>query len=316
MRFAVVGVGGLGGYFGGRLVRAGEDVTFIARGAHLNALLERGLEVRSVHGDFSVDVRATDDAASVGAVDVLLFLVKTYDNDAAARDASPLVGERTAILSLQNGVDNASRVRDIVGRGHPLGGLAYTEAALEAPGIVAQYSQTHRIVIGELGGGSSSLVERIVDSLRGAGLEASASRHIVSELWTKWTFICALGGITTLCRQPIGPILASSETRAMFVEAMREVEAVGRRRGVALERDVVDRHLRFAEGSAPTLKSSMLRDAERGRPLEIEALNGRVAAFGRELKVPTPVNAFVYAALLPAHRSALAARSPDLVTAS
>jgi 2-dehydropantoate 2-reductase len=316
MRFAVVGVGGLGGYFGGRLVRAGEDVTFIARGAHLDALLGRGLEVRSVHGDFSVDVRATDDAASVGPVDVVLFLVKTYDNDSAARDAAPLVGEGTAIVSLQNGVDNAVRIRDAIGRGHALGGLAYTEAALEAPGIVAQYSQTHRVVIGELAGGSSPLVNRIVESLRGAGLDASASRHIVSELWTKWTFICALGGVTAACRQPIGPILASAETRALFIDAMREVEAVARRKGVALERDVVDRHVQFAQSSAPTLKSSMLRDAERGRPLEVEALNGRVATFGSELKVPTPVNSFIYATLLPAHRVALSSRSPDLVRAT
>ena len=308
MRIAVVGVGGLGGYFGGRLARSGEDVTFIARGPHLDALTRRGLEVRSVHGDFTINPRATDDPARVGPVDLVLFLVKTYDTDSAAEDARPLFGEHTAILSLQNGVDNAERIRRVAGRGHPLGGVAYIETALEAPGVVAQYSRVQRAIVGELGGGLSERVERIVTAFRDAGIDAEASAHVVRELWTKWTFICALSGMTTVCREPLGAILTTPETRELFVAAMREVEAVGHAKGVSLEPDLVARHLRFAEAQAPSLKSSMQRDAERGRPLEIEALNGRVASYGGELGVPTPVNAFVYASLLPAHRRALASR--------
>lgn len=308
MRTAVVGVGGLGGYFGGRLARAGEDVTFIARGATLEALVERGLDVRSVYGDFRVFVKATDDPASVGAVDLVLFVVKTYDTDAAAADIAPLVGSETAILSLQNGVGNAERVREVVGRGHPLGGVAYVEAAVESAGVIAQLSQVQRVIVGELGGGGSDRVERIVGTFRDAGIDVQLSRNVVRDMWTKWTFICGYSGVTTVTRQPAGPILATPETRELFLAAMREVAAVGRARGIGLDADVVANGLRSAEGFAPTAKSSMQRDAERGRPLEIEALNGRVAAYGHESAVPTPVNAFIYAALLPAHRAALAAR--------
>lgn len=309
MRVAVVGVGGLGGYFGGKLARAGEDVTFIARGAQLAALVERGLEIHSVHGDFRMDVHATGEPASVGPVDLILFLVKTYDTESAAADARPLIGEDTAILSLQNGVDNAERIREIVGRGHALGGLAYTEAALEAPGVVAQYSQQQRIIVGELRGGGSSRVDGIVRMFRDAGLDAVASGNVVRDLWGKWVFICALSGLTTVCRQPLGPILALPEARELFVAVMREVAAVGRAKAVGLAPDVVDATLRTAEGMAPSMRSSMERDVDNGRPLEIEALNGRVVAYGRPLAVPTPVNAFVYATLLPAHRAALAART-------
>lgn len=308
MRIAVVGVGGLGGYFGGRLARAGEDVTFIARGATLQALVERGLDVRSAHGDFRVFVNASDDPASVGAVDLVLFVVKTYDTNAAAAEIAPLVGTETTILSLQNGVGNAERVRQLVGRGHPLGGVAYIEAAVESPGVIAQLSQLQRVIVGELGGGTSPRAERIVEAFRDAGIAAEISRHVVRDMWMKWTFICGYSGVTTVCREPIGPILASPETRELFVAAMREVEAVGRARGIVLDSDVVAGALRTVEGFAPTAKSSMQRDAERGRPLEIEALSGGVARYGRESGVPTPVNAFIYAALLPAHRAALAAR--------
>lgn len=309
MRIAVLGVGGLGGYFGGRLARSGADVTFIARGATLRALRERGLSVRSARGDFHVTPRATDDPATVGAVDLVLFLVKTYDTDAAAGAARPLVADDTAILSLQNGVGNAERAREILGRGHALGGVAYIEAAMEEPGVVTQPSQFQRVIVGELAGGSSSLVAQVVDAFRVAGVDAEASSDVTREMWTKWTLICAFAGLTTVIRQPVGPILGTPETRELFVAAMREVEAVGRARRVALDGDLVPRLLRTAEGFAPTMKTSMQRDAERGRPLEVEALNGRVAAYGRESGVATPVNAFVHAALLPAHRAALAARS-------
>lgn len=308
MRVAVVGVGGLGGYFGGRLAHAGEDVTFIARGATLQALRERGLSVKSARGDFHIAARASDDPATIGPVDLVLFVVKTYDTDAAARHAAPLFGAETAILSLQNGVGNAERVREIVGRGRALGGVAYIESAVEAPGLIVQPSQLQRVIVGELAGGMSPLAERVARAFRDAGVDGEVSNDVVREMWAKWTFICAFSGLTTLCRQPIGPILAADETRELFVSAMREVVAVGRPRGLAIDDELVGRGVRTAEGLGPSAKSSMQRDEERGKPLEIEALSGRVAAYGREAGVPTPVNAFLYAVLLPGHRAALAAR--------
>ncbi len=308
MRIAVLGVGGLGGYVGGKLARAGEDVAFIARGERLAALRDRGLTVRGAHGDFHVNVRATHDPASVGPVDLLLFLVKTYDNDAAAAFAKPLVGERTAILSLQNGVDNAERVREIVGRGHPVGGLAYIESAMPEPGVVVQPSALERLIVGELDGESSPLAERILDALRRAGLNVELSTRIRAELWTKFAFICAFSGWTTVCREPIGPVREAPETRALYEATLREVERVGRAAGVELPDDLVERLMRQTDGFEATGKSSMLRDAERGRPLEVEALVGRVARYGRDLGIHTPLNAFLHAALLPSHRRAIAAR--------
>lgn len=308
MRIAVLGVGGLGGYIGAKLARAGEDVTFIARGEHLEAIVERGLEIKSVHGDFHVAARATDDYARVGTVDLLLFTVKTYDTESAAADARPLVGPDTAILSLQNGVGNAERVREVIGRGHPLGGLAYIETAVERPGVVAQFSQVQRVVVGELGGAPSERAQRIVDTLRDAGLEAELSWRIVVDLWTKWAFICAFSGLTSLCREPIGPIRETTETWELFLAAMREVESVGRAKRVAFDPDLISRLVTQTRAFAASGKSSMLRDLEAGRPLEIEALNGTVAAFGRAVGVATPVNQAIYSALLPAHRRALALR--------
>lgn len=308
-KLAIVGAGGLGGYVGAKLARAGADVTFLARGEHLAALRERGLSVKSAHGDFSTAVRATDDAASIGPVDVVLFTVKTYDNESAARAAAPLVRQATAILSLQNGVDNAERIREVVGRGEPLGGVAYIESAVEAPGVIHQPSEVQRVLVGELDGRPTPRVERIVAVLREAGLDAEASTNIRTELWTKWAFICAFSGLTTLCREPIGPIRDTADTWDLYVRTIREVEAVGRAQRVGLAADLVDTLVARTRSFAATGKSSMLRDAERGRPLEIEALNGRVARFGADLGVPTPANAFVHAALLPGHRRALAART-------
>lgn len=305
MRFAIFGVGGLGGYFGGKLVQAGEDVVFISRGKTLEALRTSGLTVNSAHGDFHVAVRATDDPASVGPVDALLFLVKTYQNDEAAKLAAPLVGERTAILSLQNGVGNAERVRDAVGRGHALGGLAYIESAMAEPGVVRQPSKNQRVLVGELDGRPSPLVDGIVGALVKAGVGVEGSTRIVPEMWTKWIFICAFSGLTTVCRTPIGPVRTVPETRALYLATLREVEAVARAKKVALAADVFDRLVAQTDGFEPGAKSSMLRDAERGRPLEVDALNGEVARFGRGLGVPTPANEFLYAALLPTHRAAL-----------
>jgi 2-dehydropantoate 2-reductase len=297
MRIAIVGAGGVGGYFGGLLARSGQEVTFLARGAHLQALRERGLTIQSLHGDFHLRVRATSDARDVGAADLVLFTVKSYDTESAAESARPLVGEDTVVLSLQNGVDNEEKLERVFGVGRVLGGVTHVESTIAAPGLIQQTSQVRRITFGELRRGISPRAERIQRLFQAAGLDSVLAEDIQVPLWNKFLFICAMAGTTTLTGAPIGPVLAFEETRELFTTVLREADAVGRARGVGLATDVVERSLAFADGLLPTMKSSMQRDRERGNRLEVEALNGTVVRLGRELAVPTPANQAISAAL-------------------
>jgi 2-dehydropantoate 2-reductase len=301
MRIAVVGAGGTGGYFGGLLARAGEDVTFIARGAHLAAIREHGLTVKSrTVGDFSISpARATDDAASVGPVDLILFCVKTYDTIPAAEACRALVGPETALLSVQNGVDNEERIGAIIGAGHVLGGIAGVSAVIEAPGVVAELGAPAFIRLGELDGGVSSRVERIAETFRHAGITTEALADIRVALWEKFLFICALSGVTALTRLPLGPIRDCPETWALYRGVMEEVAAVGRAEGVALSADVVDRWLAFSGRAPATMYGSMYQDLAAGRRLEVAWLNGTVAQLGARHGIATPLNFAIFAALKP-----------------
>lgn len=272
-------------------------MAFLARGEHLRALRERGLSVRSLHGDFRVAVRATDEPAEIGEVELVLFTVKSYDTEAAAEAIRPLIGPRTVVLSLQNGVDNEEKLERILGQGRVLGGVVHVESAIAAPGVIVQTSPLRRITFGELGGPRSARAEAVQRVFLAAGLDSHLVDDVTVPLWNKWLFICAMAGTTTLTRAPIGPVLAFRETRELFERVMREVEAVGRARGVGLAPDVVERTLEFAHTVPPQMKSSMQRDLERGNRLEVEALNGTVVRYGRQAGVPTPANQAIYAAL-------------------
>lgn len=305
MKIAVIGTGGLGGYYGGLLARAGHEVSFLARGAHLKALKEKGLQVKSVHGDFSVaPVLATDRPEEIGSAELVLVCVKTPALDAAARSARPMVGQDTVVMGLQNGIDAAERLGAAVGREHVLGAVTWIAAHIEAPGVIRQVSSFRRIVLGELDGRSTPRVQRTVAALQTMGITVEPTDNIRKVLWTKFVFIAGFSGVGTLTRLEAGDFRAVPEARALMTGLMQEVEALARAAGAGLDRDVVDQALAIVDGAAPGMKPSMQRDVEAGRPSELESLIGVLVRKGRELGAPTPTAQMVYAALLPAELKA------------
>ena len=300
MRRAVVGAGGTGGYFGGLLARAGQDVTFISRGSNLEAMRARGLTVESrLAGTFTLPVRATDDPSEVGPVDLILFCVKTYDTDAAAESVRPLLHPETMLLSLQNGIDNIERIARVTGHTPGVGAVAYVVSALREPGVVAQTAGPGKIIVGELSGGASARTERLHDVLRGAGIEAELHPDIQVILWQKFLFICAFSGVTAVTRLPIGTILADPVTHRLFRGTSEEVEAVARASEIDLPSDCVEQAMAQAAAVEPWGRGSLYHDLAGGRRLELEGLNGEVVRRGREHGVQTPLNFAVYAALRP-----------------
>jgi 2-dehydropantoate 2-reductase len=301
MRIAVVGAGGTGGYFGGLLARAGQDVTFIARGANLEALRARGLTVDSrLAGTFTLPVRATNSPSEVGPVDLILFCVKSYDTDAAAESIRPLMHSETMLLSLQNGIGNEERIAQAVGHNSGIGAVAYVVSAIKAPGVVAQTAGPGKIVFGELGGGTSQRTKRLHEVLQRAGIVTEVHPNIEGAIWQKFLFICAFSGVTALSRLPIGTILADPVTHALFRGTLEEVEAVAHASGIALPTDCVEEAMTHAGSVEPWASSSLYGDLAGGRRLELESLNGEVVRRGGEHDgVWTPLNFAIYAALRP-----------------
>ncbi|UCD70762.1 MAG: 2-dehydropantoate 2-reductase [Syntrophobacterales bacterium] len=291
----------MGGFFGGILARRAKDVTLIARGAHLEAMRTNGLTVKSeLYGDFTVPVQATVDPREVGPVDLILFCVKTYDLEAAAKQSRPLLGENTLVIPVQNGIEVPDQLAQLLGGEHILGGLTYVAGSIEAPGIVAQRGVTGELIFGELQGGKSPRVERVLGALRKAGLDATLEADIRRKMWEKFIVICATGGVLAVLRQPFGPVFASPETSQLMQETMKEVYAIAQASGIELPNGIVCRLLEFMKRNLhPTAKSSMLQDLLAGRRLELEYLNGAAVRLGRKLKIDTPVNFFIYAALKP-----------------
>ena len=305
MRIAIMGSGGVGGYFGGLLAAAGEDVTFIARGDHLAALRTAGLRVESVHGTFNVlPAQATDSPAEVGWVDLVLLATKTYQLDEAARSLQPLIGPRTAVVPLLNGIDASDRLTAILGPGPVLGGLCYVGSCLAAPGVIKQVSGFRRVIVGEIDRQLTRRVDAIVAALARAGAVAEASSDIRKALWTKFTFIAPFSGVGAVARAPAGEITGCSETRGLLEQAVREVEAVARARGVSLDADIVPTTMAFCDAMAPAQTASMQRDILDGKPSELESIIGVMVRLGEERIVPVPTFEFFYAALLPQEKRA------------
>lgn len=309
MKIAVMGSGGIGGYFGGLLAKAGQDVTFIARGAHLEAIQKNGLEVKSVAGDFHIRPKATHDPASAGQADLVLFSVKAYDTEAAGKQIRPMVGPETAVLCLLNGVDNEEKLAAILGKERVLGGVVHILSTIGGPGVITQSAGPRTIKLGEMDGRVTPRVQRILEVFKAARILAEVSTQIQVDLWEKFLFICAQGGVTALGRLSVGEILACPETADFYRGVMDEVAAVGRAKGVALPADAVDRAMAFARNLQPHTRSSLAYDLSQGNRLEVETLAGCVVRYGREVGIPTPFNFAIYAYLRPHHERALAGRT-------
>ena len=299
MRIAVVGSGGVGGYFGGRLAAAGNDVAFVARGPHLTAIRESGLRVRSVKGDFAVMASAYEDPEDVGPCDVVLFCVKSYDTDALAARLGPLIGAETAVVTLQNGVDNVPKLAAAVGEEHVVGGAAFILSFIVEPGLIGHTGGPARILFGELTGERTPRVERLLEACQQAGIDADVPPDIRVTLWTKFAFICALAGLTASVRLPLGDIRDSAESWPMFKQIADEVVALARAEGVPLGDDVTEQQIAFAEGLAPDSYSSLHHDLTSGRRMELEALHGVVVRWSRRHGLAAPASEAVYRILHP-----------------
>ncbi|MCZ6473129.1 MAG: 2-dehydropantoate 2-reductase [SAR324 cluster bacterium] len=298
MKIAVMGAGGVGGFYGARMARAGEDVTFIARGPHLAALRESGMRVESPHiGDFHLpQVRATDDPAQVGPADLVWMTIKGYDLESGARAILPLIGADTVVIPLLNGVEVAEDIGAVVGMEHMMGGIVQVSSAIAEPGLI-RHALMDRLVFGELGGGSSARGQAILAMMHKADIPAELSEEIQVEVWKKFLFLDGVAGLSSLTRKTLGPVLGDPDTRALLAGCMREVEALARKKGVALEDNTVEELLQFAATRPPEMKPSMLLDLERGRKIELDTFQGTTVRLGKELGVPTPINEFIYTAL-------------------
>jgi 2-dehydropantoate 2-reductase len=301
MKVIVMGAGAVGGYFGGRLAQAGEDVFFVARGPHLDALRARGLRVTSVAGDFELrSVQAADEPARAGLADVVLVAVKAWQTAEAARALRPAVGPSTVVISLQNGATAAEELGAVLGAEVVMGGLCRILAFLSGPGHVTHAGMEPTIVFGELDGVRSARAERLLGALeRCRGVTAILSDDVRQAIWSKFLFISAVSGVGAVARAPAGVLRRLPETRALLEGALREAEAVARARGVALPDDVVARTMGLIDGLPEEGTASMQRDIMEGRPSELEDQNGAVVRLGREAGVPTPLHDFIYAALRP-----------------
>jgi 2-dehydropantoate 2-reductase len=298
MKIAIIGAGGVGGYFGARLAAAGEDVTFIARGAHLEAMRKDGLQVLSALGDLVLKpARAESDPAKVGPVDIVLFAVKLWGTEEAAIGAKPLMGPDTGIISFQNGVDAIPVLTRVLGKQHVMGGVAHIAALIDRPGVIRHNGTMAKLTFGELDGAKSKRAQRLFEACQRAKIESYLVDDIQRVIWEKFVFLVGLSGMTSLTRMPIGPIREDTVTRELLRETMGEVVAVARAKGINLPPDVVDRQLKFADGLPADMVSSMLGDLKRGNRLEVEWLSGAVARLGLEAHVPTPINRTIYAAL-------------------
>ncbi len=296
MKIAMMGAGGVGGFFGGRLAHAGHDVSFIARGAHLAALRTNGLTIENEpQGDIHVPkVKATDDPASLGPVDLVILSVKLWDTEDAARAIAPIVGPHTGVLSLQNGVVKDDILRRHFGAERVMGGVGYVATYISRPGVIHQTGTMQRIVVGEYDGRESERARFLHQALLAAGVKAELSPDIRRSVWEKYVFLVGLSGSTTTIRKPLGPIRSNARTRVFLHDLMRETVAVGRAHGVHLAEDFADDRLKFADTLPVDMTSSMHHDLERGNRLEIEWLSGGVVRLGEEARVPTPMNRAVW----------------------
>jgi 2-dehydropantoate 2-reductase len=300
MRIAVVGAGGVGGGFGAALAKAGADVTFIARGAHLAAMKSQGLKILGGRGETHlVPTQATDNPADVGIVDIVLFCVKLWDVESAGQHIKPLIGANTAVIPLQNGIDAAERLTPILGSNAVMGGVAQISASITGPGVIQQVGTFMRMIFGELDGKRSKRGEDLLALCLKAGFDATLSEQILTDLWMKFVLLATNASITAATRQPIGKLRDDPDIRPMFMAAYQETIDVGRAKGITLPGNALDKVVEFNAHAPPTMKASMALDLDRGNRLELPWLGGKVVQLGREFGVATPTHTTLFAMLKP-----------------
>ena len=291
MRIAIMGSGGVGGYFGARLAKGGADVHFIARGAHLAAMRERGLAIEGGPAPIHLPkVAVTDDPGTIGPVDLIMFCVKLWDTEAAARQLLPITTPQTGVISFQNGVTKDDMLRPIFGAEALMGGVAYVGTHIGRPGVIAQTGSVERLVFGEYDGRRSPRVEAFYQACKRGGINAEISDDVRRSLWEKFVVLVAMSGATTTMRQSMGPIRSHPLTRQFLLDLARETVAVGRAHGVGLPADYAETRAPFFDAWPPEMVASMYHDLQQGKPLEVRWLSGSVVDLGAEVGVPTPMN--------------------------
>lgn len=294
MRIGIMGSGGVGGYFGARLAQGGADVTFVARGAHLDAMRGGGLTIEGPEPVHLPQVRAVEDPAEAGPQDLVMFGVKIWDTPAAVERVRPMVGPQTTVISFQNGVLKDEDMRAAFGPERIMGGVAYIATTIDRPGVIRQTGPMQRLIFGEFDGTRSGRAEAFLAACLKGGINAEVSADIRRDIWQKYVFLVGLSGTTTSMRSRIGPIRSNPQTRAFLRDVMAEVVAVGRALGVDLDADFADQRLAFGDTVPADMTSSMHHDLERGNRLEVPWLAGGVVRLGREAGVPTPLNRAVF----------------------
>lgn len=300
MHILVMGAGALGGYFGGRLAGAGHNVTFVARGAQLEAFQQNGLKIESPTGDLHLpEISAVEDPNLSGKADIVLFLVKNFDVEAAAQALLPSLKSDSVVVTLQNGVSAASRLGEIIGHDRVVPGIAFIPADVRAPGVIRHGAELQKLVFGRGNKTNAAQIDKLANALREVGVEVSISDDVQVMLWTKFVFLSAFSAMTTLTRLDVGPLRNTPETAALFRQAMDETEAVGKVLCPDLPEGTAEAQWQFMLSLPDTVHASMLDDLNRGKPLELNFLSGDVSRIGREHEVATPLHDFVTAALQP-----------------
>jgi 2-dehydropantoate 2-reductase len=300
MRIAVIGAGGVGGAFGAAMANAGADVTFVARGAHLQAIRTNGLRIEGGRGETVVKpAQATDDPSTIGPVDFVMFCVKLWDVETAGAAIKPLVGPTTAVIPLQNGIDSAERLIPILGAQAVMGGVAQISATIAKPGVIRQTGSFMRLIFGELEGGKSARGDSFLALCQKAGFDATHSDQIMTELWMKFILLATNAAMTAATRTPLGMLRDDPDIFPLFERASAEVAAVGRAKGIKIPDNAEEMVVGFTRSAPPTMMASMAHDLIRGNRIELPWLSGKVVALGRELGVPTPVHEVLYAVLKP-----------------
>lgn len=299
MKIAIIGTGGVGGYFGGKLARAGNDVTFVARGAHLRAILSQGLEVKSVLGDFRVEnIKATDKITDIDSPDLMILGVKAWQIKEIRDDLRKIIHPKTLILPLQNGISAADELAETIDKSNILGGLCRIVSKIESPGVIQHLGVTPTIIFGELDSSKSDRTAEIQKCFENAGIKSRISEDIESELWKKFITIC-VSGLLAVTKTTYGVLCELKETRQMMIDLLNEIYLLSQKIGIKIEPDFLQKTISFMDSLPYDSTASLTRDVWEGKPSEIEYQNGTVVRLGEQYGIDTPINRFVYNCILP-----------------